>query len=74
MFVVEIPPNFEADVRAAAQDLQINVDATAVAQAGNGASYLSIAIATEMQTLPLGKADSNGRRSISWCARIQPES
>ena len=42
LFVVEIPPNFEADIRAQRKTgLQINVDATAVAQAGNGAGYLA---------------------------------
>src|ERR1700738_1885780 len=46
LFVVEIPPNFEADVRAQRKTgLQMNVDATAVAQAGNGASPLSNAAA-----------------------------
>ena len=56
MFVVEIPPNFEADVRAQRRtSLQINVDATAVAQAGNGANYLKTAIANEVQTFLSGK-------------------
>src|SRR6476646_2368134 len=41
LFVVEIPPNFQADILAQHKtSIQINVDATAVAQAGNGASYL----------------------------------
>ena len=61
LFVVEIPPNFEADVRAQRKiGLQINVDATAVAQAGNGASSLRNAIATEIQRFISGRADSNG--------------
>ena len=51
LFVVEIPPRFEADVLAERKtSLQINVDATAVAQAGNGANYLKTAISNEMQT------------------------
>jgi ABC-2 type transport system permease protein len=50
LFVVEIPPKFEADVLAERKtSLQINVDATAVAQAGNGANYLKTAISNEMQ-------------------------
>jgi ABC-2 type transport system permease protein len=50
LFVVEIPPNFEADIRAQRKTgIQINVDATAVAQAGNGANYLKTAIANEIQ-------------------------
>ena len=61
LFVVEIPPNFEADVRAQRKTgVQINVDATAVAQAGNGASSLRNAIATEIQRFISGRADSNG--------------
>ena len=45
LFVVEIPPNFQANVLAQRQtEIQINVDATAVAQAGNGANYLKTAI------------------------------
>ena len=56
LFVVEIPPNFEADVRAKRKTgIQVNVDATAVAQAGNGSSYLRTAIANEIQRFLSGK-------------------
>jgi ABC-2 type transport system permease protein len=49
LFVVEIPPNFQADILAERKtSIQINVDATAVAQAGNGASYLKTAISNEI--------------------------
>jgi len=59
LFVVEIPPNFEADVRAQRKTgVQVNVDATAVAQAGNGASYLRTAIANEIRRFISGKDDS----------------
>jgi ABC-2 type transport system permease protein len=59
LFVVEIPPNFEADIRAQRKTgVQVNVDATAVAQAGNGASYLRTAIANEIQRFISGKDDS----------------
>jgi ABC-2 type transport system permease protein len=61
LFVVEIPPNFESDVRAYRKTgIQINVDATAVAQAGNGASYLRTAVANEIQKFILGREDSTG--------------
>ncbi len=41
VFVIEIPPKFEHDAIAGRKPaLQINVDATAMSQAGNGASYL----------------------------------
>ncbi len=55
LFVVEIPPNFEADLRAQRKtSLQINVDATVVAQAGNGANYLKTAISNEIQSFLSG--------------------
>jgi ABC-2 type transport system permease protein len=61
LFVVEIPPNFESDVRADRKTgIQINVDATAVAQAGNGASYLRTAVANEIQRFISGREDSTG--------------
>jgi ABC-2 type transport system permease protein len=61
LFVVEIPPNFESDIRAQRKTgVQINVDATAVAQAGNGASYLRTAIANEIQRFISGGKDSTG--------------
>jgi ABC-2 type transport system permease protein len=41
MFVVAIPPRFERDLRAGRQpDLQINIDATAMQQAGIGTGYI----------------------------------
>jgi ABC-2 type transport system permease protein len=61
LFVVEIPPNFESDVRADRKTgIQLNVDATAVAQAGNGASYLRTAVANEIQRFISGREDSSG--------------
>ncbi|MCI4660456.1 MAG: ABC transporter permease [Neomegalonema sp.] len=42
MFVIVIPPDFERDVRAGNQpSYQINIDATAVAQASLGAEYIT---------------------------------
>jgi ABC-2 type transport system permease protein len=56
LLVVEIPPNFEADIRSKRQtSVQINVDATAVAQAGNGASYLKTTISNEIQRFISGR-------------------
>ena len=50
LLVVEIPTNFQANIIAERKtEVQINVDATAVAQAGNGANYLKTAIANEVQ-------------------------
>jgi len=80
LFVVEIPPNFQADILAQRKtEVQINVDATAVAQAGNGANYLKTAISNEVQHflnargLPGGspinlvvRADFNPNLKTSW--------
>lgn len=41
VFVIDIPPKFEADLLAGKQpSLQLHVDATAMSQAGNGSVYL----------------------------------
>ena len=49
VFVLEIPPRFERDLLAHRQtSLQLNVDATAMSQAGNGAVYIESIIAREV--------------------------
>jgi ABC-2 type transport system permease protein len=61
ILVVEIPPNFEADVRAQRKTyVQVNVDATAIAQAGNGASYTKNVIANEIQKFISGQEGGKG--------------
>ncbi|MGH6741502.1 MAG: ABC transporter permease [Bradyrhizobium sp.] len=73
LFVVEIPPNFEADVRAQRKTgIQVNVDATAVAQAGNGASYLRTAIANEIQRFLSGRGDSGPPINLVVRAAFNP--
>jgi ABC-2 type transport system permease protein len=48
-FVIDIPPNFQREVLAGRQpELQINVDATAMVQAGLGAGYAQQIIDTEI--------------------------
>lgn len=48
-FVIEVPPKFEADLLAGRKpSVQINVDATAMAQAGNGAVYLQNIVSQEV--------------------------
>ena len=50
VFVIEIPPKFEQDVVSNRYPtVQINADATAVAQAGNGAAYLQQIISQQVQ-------------------------
>jgi ABC-2 type transport system permease protein len=49
VFVLEIPPRFERDLLAGRQaSLQLNVDATAMSQAGNGAVYIESILAREV--------------------------
>lgn len=49
LFVVEIPPRFEADILAGRQtSVQINADATAVAHAFNGMTYIQNVINTDV--------------------------
>jgi ABC-2 type transport system permease protein len=73
LFVVEIPPNFEADIRAERKTgVQINVDATAVAQAGNGASYLRTAIANEVQRFIGGREDAGAPINLVVRAAFNP--
>ncbi|MGE5145892.1 MAG: ABC transporter permease [Candidatus Eiseniibacteriota bacterium] len=48
VFVIEIPPKFEADLLAGRHpSVLVNVDATAMSQAGNGAGYIQSIIAQE---------------------------
>jgi len=52
VFVVEIPPKFESDMLAGRQPaVQINVDATAMAQAYNGATYIQNIVAREVLSI-----------------------
>jgi ABC-2 type transport system permease protein len=48
-FVIDIPPNFERDLLAGRQpQIQLDIDATAMVQAGLGADYAQRIIATEV--------------------------
>lgn len=48
-FIVDIPPNFERDVLAGRDPaIQVNVDATAMTQAGIGAGYIESIVDTEI--------------------------
>ena len=50
VFVLEIPPRFEAELRARRHpEVQINVDATAMSQAGNGAVFLREVVTRELR-------------------------
>jgi ABC-2 type transport system permease protein len=56
IFVLEIPPLFQSDLLAGRQaSLQLNVDATAMAQAGNGAVYIQSIVAQEIANFQAGR-------------------
>ena len=72
LFVVEIPPNFQADIlNQRKTSIQINVDATAVAQAGNGATYLKTAISNEVYNFISGREGSGSGVPIDLVARAE---
>ncbi|MEX6508415.1 ABC transporter permease [Jiella sp. M17.18] len=59
IFVLNIPPNFQADLTAGrAPELLLEVDATAMAQAGNGATDLQGIIANEIASFRSGGAET----------------
>lgn len=56
VFVLEIPPRFQADLLTGRQTaLQLNIDATAMTQAGNGAVYIQQIIAQEIANRRAGR-------------------
>ncbi len=56
LFVIEIPPKFEADTLSGRQpSVQINVDATAVAQAFNGMTYIENVILNDVTEFITGR-------------------
>ena len=69
-FVLDIPPNFQRDVLAGRQPgLQINVDATAMVQAGLGSSYAEQIIDTEIAQF-LSHAEAVALSPVSLAIRI----
>ena len=84
IFIIDIPPNFEADVRNLRYPtIQLNIDATAVMQAGIGASYIQNILSNEISRYATGKdtkssypvniitrAAFNQNRTTSWFMSI----
>ena len=66
-FVVDIPPRFAADAAAGRRPtLQINVDATAMTQAGRGTAYLGSIISQEIaEYFGRGQADAGAVRLVT---------
>ncbi len=55
LFVVAVPPGFEKDLRAGrGPEIQVLIDATAMEQAGIGASYISSILGTEISRFAAG--------------------
>ena len=69
MFVVVVPPQFEANVRAGrGPELQVNIDATAMQQASIGAGYIKQILSTRSRT-SCGDRKTNPTRPSRWSSR-----
>jgi ABC-2 type transport system permease protein len=69
-FIVDIPPNFQRDVLANRQpDLQLNVDATAMVQAGLGSGYAQQIINAEISDF-LSHAEGTPQSPVNLAIRI----
>jgi ABC-2 type transport system permease protein len=72
VFVIEIPPRFEADLlNNRHPSLQINIDATAMTQAGNGASFLQSIIQQEVMSYVQERGQVSPAASLNLVARIK---
>lgn len=70
-FVIDIPPDFQTDVlRGRRPAIQLNVDATAMTQAGMGASYIQSIMAQEL-TAFLGGAAAATKPPVALVVRAQ---
>ncbi|MFD1158622.1 ABC transporter permease [Roseovarius aestuarii] len=55
LFVVAVPPGFEKDIRAGrSPEIQVLIDATAMEQAGIGASYITNILSAEISRFAIG--------------------
>ena len=69
-FVVDIPPNFERDVRAGDRPaIQLDVDATAMVQAGLGSDYAQQIITTEIADF-LSRAEGTPPPPVDLAVRL----
>jgi ABC-2 type transport system permease protein len=69
-FVIDIPPNFARDVLAGRRPaIQLNVDATAMVQAGLGADYAQQIITTEISNF-LSRAEGTPLSPVNLVVRI----
>jgi ABC-2 type transport system permease protein len=69
MFVVSIPPRFERDLRAGRNPaIQVNIDATAMQQAGIGAGYIR-SIVSDRTASFLKRTEASGPRPVQLVVR-----
>ena len=69
MFIISVPPRFEADVRQGRQPaLQVHIDATAVLQAGIGDGYIQSILRDEVEKY-IRRADSVALLPVSLVIR-----
>ena len=70
-FVIDIPPEFEADILAGRQpSVQVNIDATAMTQAGHGAAYIQSTIMQEVEEFIRGE-DATQWSPVSQVIRVK---
>lgn len=69
MFVVVIPPRFESDLRSGRNpEIQVNIDATAMQQAGIGAGYIKNIINDRVESF-LKRREVEARRPVNLVVR-----
>jgi ABC-2 type transport system permease protein len=69
MFVVSLPPRFERDLKAGRNPaIQVNIDATAMQQAGIGAGYIRSIISDRISSF-LKRTDVSGQKPINIVVR-----
>ena len=72
-FVIDIPPRFQSDLEAGRNPtIQLNVDATAMAQAGHGAAYIQSIIAQEIQRIAPAQSDAAPPVRLVTRAKFNP--
>ncbi|MBI2717659.1 MAG: ABC transporter permease [Rhizobiales bacterium] len=71
VFVLEIPPRFEADILAGRRPaIQVDIDATAMSQAGNGAVFLQNIVSRELRSF-IQKSDEGDLLPINLVVRTK---
>jgi ABC-2 type transport system permease protein len=69
MFVVSLPPRFEHDLRAGRNpSIQVNIDATAMQQAGIGAGYIKSIVSDRIGSF-LKRTDESGQQPVEIVVR-----